>query len=94
MTRYSSWYQPYSFIQAPVWDWHSFPSTGYNRIFAGRRSCVGEALARAELFMFIVATVQRYIITLGQTDRPTEEGHQHFTLSPPDYKITLQLREQ
>jgi len=60
----------------------------------GRRVCLGEHLARAELFMFFVATLQKFEIRLPEGQKISEKGCQKFTFSPEEnYKMTCTPRE-
>ena len=62
--------------------------------FAGRRSCLGEILARQEMFLFIAGWIQRFNIEPGTDgmkidDKPIVES----TLSPPPFKIRMFSRD-
>ncbi|XP_067415715.1 cytochrome P450 2D14-like isoform X2 [Emydura macquarii macquarii] len=55
---------------------------------AGRRVCLGEQLARMELFLFFTSLLHRFTFQHpeGQA-RPREDGHFALTLSPHPYQI-------
>ncbi|NXH20004.1 CP2DH protein, partial [Bucco capensis] len=60
---------------------------------AGRRICLGEQLARMELFLFFTTLLQRFtfVIPKGQP-KPQKEGHYAFTNSPHPYLVQAVLR--
>jgi len=58
----------------------------FNPFSVGRRMCPGEQLARSEIFLFLVSTLQKYSIESGQDTRPSDDGTVDFTLFPPNYK--------
>ncbi|KAM7181802.1 cytochrome P450 2D17-like [Macrochelys suwanniensis] len=55
---------------------------------AGRRACMGEQLARMELFLFFTSLLQHFTVRLpkGQA-RPREDGHFAMTFTPHPYQI-------
>lgn len=60
---------------------------------AGRRVCLGESLARMELFLYLTSMVQRYefLSPKGQ-DPPSTEGHLGITRTPLPYNCRAILR--
>lgn len=60
----------------------------------GPRSCLGEGLARMELFLFLVTLLHRF-----QFIWPEDEGAPDFTpvygitLTPKHYKMLIKLRQ-
>jgi len=53
----------------------------------GRRACPGEQLAKIEIFIFLVSTLQKYKIVCGQETTPTTVTKSVIVLEPPRYKI-------
>ena len=64
-------------------------------IFAGRRICAGESLARMELFLFFTAMLQRFSFKLpaGAPRPDPEKPIAALTLSPPKYKMCALWRD-
>ncbi|XP_046552806.1 cytochrome P450 18a1-like [Haliotis rubra] len=61
--------------------------------FMGRRVCLGESLARMELFLFISALVQRYDIRAASNGQlPSLEGQVGLTYTPPNYTVRMVRR--
>ena len=59
---------------------------------AGRRVCVGEALAKVELFLFLSNLLYRYELKPSSEGLPNLEGKLAITYSPNSYNILLQKR--
>ncbi|XP_064512816.1 cytochrome P450 2D17 [Pseudopipra pipra] len=55
---------------------------------AGRRVCLGEQLARMELFLFFTTLLQKFTFVLPEDQpRPREDGHFALTNSPHPYLL-------
>ncbi|XP_076192751.1 cytochrome P450 2D6 isoform X2 [Aptenodytes patagonicus] len=55
---------------------------------AGRRACLGEQLARMELFIFFTTLLQKFTFVLPEDQpRPREDGHFALTSSPHPYQV-------
>lgn len=66
-------------------------------VSTGRRSCLGEILARAELFLIVTGLVQRFVIRPpeGQSlvdDKPIEPVA--VVLTPSEFNIRLVARDE
>ena len=56
-------------------------SSGCVCFFTGRRQCLGEQLAKLEIFIFGVSLLQRFEFQKGD-EMPSLEGEQGVTLMP------------
>ncbi|XP_074758697.1 cytochrome P450 2D6 [Athene noctua] len=55
---------------------------------AGRRACLGEQLARLELFIFFTTLLQKFTFVVPEDQpRPREDGHFALTSSPHPYLV-------
>jgi cytochrome P450 len=61
--------------------------------FAGPRFCIGEPLARMELFLFFTNLLQRYTFTTkDESDLPSLDGIQALTLTALPYELVAKSR--
>ncbi|XP_076820807.1 cytochrome P450 2B1-like [Clavelina lepadiformis] len=59
----------------------------------GGRGCIGESLARTEIFLIFVGILQRFTITSGCSTLPTiRNGNLGIFYGPKPYKVRLELR--
>ncbi len=58
----------------------------------GRRRCPGEALARAELFLYLTALVQQFKITARDPESLSLSGVQRFVIYPRPYEFLVEER--
>ncbi|KAG9282741.1 cytochrome P450 2J2-like [Astyanax mexicanus] len=59
---------------------------------AGRRSCLGEQLARMELFLFFATLLQRFRLSPGPGEKMSLEGQLGFTYAPTPYMMCVTPR--
>lgn len=60
---------------------------------AGRRSCIGEQLARKELFLFFANIMQNFrIVLLDGVGKPSLEMQDGIVIYPPPFDIAVELR--
>jgi len=64
---------------------------------AGRRFCLGEALAKNRMFLFVVNLLQKYKFQAPEgAEMPPYDPREHkfgLVIAPPSFKMTLVLRE-
>ncbi|KAL6107458.1 uncharacterized protein ACO6RY_18227 [Pungitius sinensis] len=59
---------------------------------AGKRGCLGEHLARMELFLFFTSFLQRFTISPVPGEMPSLQGVLGFTYSPQEFRILAEPR--
>ena len=58
-------------------------------VFAGPRLCIGEPLARMELFLIFTNLIQKFkFLRSSNEDELSMEGIQALTLTPIPYEVT------
>ncbi|XP_070570434.1 cytochrome P450 2U1-like [Ptychodera flava] len=59
----------------------------------GPRACLGEQLAKAELFIFFTTLLHRYEFAVPTGERPpTDEPHFGISLTPKPFKVSIKRR--
>ena len=61
-------------------------------LFAGRRSCLGEQLARQKLFVFIATILHRFKIKLPEGTTPNYQPVDDIIMKPNPYQIIFESR--
>ncbi|XP_010857901.1 PREDICTED: steroid 17-alpha-hydroxylase/17,20 lyase [Bison bison bison] len=70
------------------------PSLSYLPFGAGPRSCVGEMLARQELFLFMSRLLQRFNLEIPDDGKlPSLEGHASLVLQIKPFKVKIEVRQ-
>ncbi|XP_051951822.1 cytochrome P450 2J2-like [Xyrauchen texanus] len=59
---------------------------------AGKRACLGEQLARMELFMFFTSLLQQFSLSKSPDEEPSLDGEIWFTYAPAPYRICVSPR--
>ena len=55
---------------------------------SGRRMCLGDSLAKMEMFLFFTTVLQRFVFRMVDEDNPpSAEGLHGITLSPHKYEL-------
>ena len=65
-----------------------------NFLFSGRRHCLGEQLARMEMFLFFTTLLQRFHLQFPPGTVPTVTPKLGMTLQPKPYSICAVRRQQ
>ncbi|XP_028260638.1 cytochrome P450 2J6-like [Parambassis ranga] len=61
---------------------------------AGKRLCLGENLARMELFLFFTSFMQNFIISMPDGMKPVMDYRFGITLAPKQYEICMTPRQE
>ncbi|XP_057591598.1 steroid 17-alpha-hydroxylase/17,20 lyase [Hippopotamus amphibius kiboko] len=70
------------------------PSLSYLPFGAGPRSCVGEMLARQELFLFTALLLQRFDLEIPDDGKlPSLEGNPSLVLQIDPFKVKIKVRQ-
>ncbi|XP_006866974.1 PREDICTED: cytochrome P450 2D17-like [Chrysochloris asiatica] len=84
------WEKPFCFHPEHFLDaqGHFVKQEAFMPFSAGRRSCLGESLARMELFLFFTCLLQRFSFSVpaGQP-RPSDRGFYSFLMTPAPYQL-------
>ena len=87
-----NWPEPHKFIPERHLDGNGkfVKSSKIIPFSIGSRNCVGENLARSEVFLFIVTMLQKFeILPNPENPNPPDEGHVGFVYSAPHYPIIM-----
>ncbi|KAL0164508.1 hypothetical protein M9458_040261, partial [Cirrhinus mrigala] len=57
-----------------------------------KRACLGEQLARQELFLYFTSLLQQFTISKCPGEEPSLEGEIWFNYSPAAYRICVSSR--
>ncbi|KAJ7325151.1 hypothetical protein JRQ81_018171 [Phrynocephalus forsythii] len=92
------WDKPTEFIPERFFDEDGnriySPSVSYLPFGAGIRVCLGEALAKMELFLFLSWILQQFTLSVPEGHRlPEPEGKYGVVLQVPTFKVKATLRE-
>uniref|UniRef100_A0A8C4L165 Cytochrome P450 n=1 Tax=Equus asinus TaxID=9793 RepID=A0A8C4L165_EQUAS len=89
------WKKPFRFHPEHFLDaqGHFVKQEAFMPFSAGRRSCLGEPLARMELFLFFTCLLQRFSFSVpaGQP-RPSDHGVFGFLVTPSPYQLCAEPR--
>ncbi|XP_065776171.1 steroid 17-alpha-hydroxylase/17,20 lyase-like [Muntiacus reevesi] len=92
------WHQPNLFMPERFLDRTGTqlisPSLSYLPFGAGARSCVGEMLARQELFLFMSRLLQRFNLEIPDDGKlPCLEGNSSLVLQIKPFKVKIEVRQ-
>ncbi|XP_043331477.1 steroid 17-alpha-hydroxylase/17,20 lyase-like isoform X2 [Cervus canadensis] len=92
------WHQPNLFMPErfldPTGTQLISPSLSYLPFGAGPRSCVGEMLARQELFLFMSRLLQRFNLEIPDDGKlPCLEGNASLVLQIKPFKVKIEVRQ-
>jgi len=60
----------------------------------GKRACMGEALARTEIFLIFVRLLQRFTFSVAPgAKEPTTEPEQSFVQGPKKHDCLIEIRD-
>ena len=63
------------------------------KLIAGKRQCLGETLAKAELFLFVAGLLQQFKIRPEVEGEPPSENYaMGLTLLPQPFKLVFEAR--
>lgn len=89
------WDEPYKFMPERFIhpEGHYFvPNASYMPFSLGRRVCMGETLAKRELFLFLCCLLQHFKFDKCGNEDPKMEGRFGATLSPQSYHVAVTKR--
>ena len=93
-----AWGRP-GFLSAPRVPWRVEPQSGPRLTDplppTGRRACLGEPLARMELFLFFTCLLQRFSFSVPDGHpRPSDHGILTALVAPSPYQLCAVIRDQ
>lgn len=74
--------------QSPGGEQYQYPRLTILVSTTGRRACLGEPLARMELFLFFTCLLQRFSFSVPEDQpRPSDHGITQGMVIPPPYEL-------